>query len=324
MKVAVLGLGSAGARHARILLDLEHEVVAFDPGPVPTPEGVNRKDSLAEAIQCAESVVVTSPNSLHAAQAVAALEQGRHVLVEKPLAVTSADAELIVETAERAGAVCGVAMNLRFHPGILELKRLLDADLLGSVRFVQASFGYDLRLWRPESDYRSGYIARADLGGGIVLDAIHELDYLLWLLGPVDSVMAEVAHLSDLEVDVEDIALASVRFAGGPLAAIDLNFLEPVYRRTCLIVGAGAVVRWDWSTGTVALTPQGEEGSLHDASCNLADTYRSVLVDYVDAVETGREPRTPGRDGLSAVRLAEAIKSSAETGQRVSLIRRSS
>jgi predicted dehydrogenase len=165
MRVAVIGLGSAGARHARNLLDLGHEVVGFDPVASPPHEDVELSDTLEAAIGRADAVIVASPNSLHAEQALAALELRKPVLVEKPLAVTVVDAELITAAAERTGAVCGVAMNLRFHPGVVRLKRLVDEGALGDVRFAQVSFGYDLRRWHPESDYRLGYSARADLGG---------------------------------------------------------------------------------------------------------------------------------------------------------------
>jgi predicted dehydrogenase len=321
VKVAVLGLGSAGARHASNLLELGHEVVGFDPVAPPHDGRVERAGSLEAALDRADAVVVASPSSLHAEQALAVLEQGRHVLVEKPLAVNVADAERVVEAAGRAGTVCGVAMNLRFHPALVELRRLLADGALGSVRFVQASFGYDLRLWHPGSDYRTGYSARADLGGGIVLDAIHELDYLLWLFGPVESVVAEVAHISDLELDVEDVAVAALRFASGAVAAVDLNFFEPAYRRGCILVGSQAVARWDWSRATVTVSREGEDDGVVDVACDLADTYRAEIVDFLAAVAGGGEPRATVLDGLAAVRLAQALKSAADEGRRVVLQR---
>jgi predicted dehydrogenase len=319
MRVAVIGLGSAGARHARILLDLGHEVVGFDPIASPADADVELSDTLDAAIGRADAVVIASPNSLHAEQALAALEQRKPVLVEKPLAVTVADAERVTAAADRLRVVCGIAMNLRFHPGVLELKRLVEEGVLGDVRFVQASFGYDLRRWHPESDYRLGYSARADLGGGIVLDAIHELDYLLWLYGAVDSVSAEVSHVSDLEIDVEDIAVAVLRFASGAVGAVDLNFFEPAYRRGCIVVGSHAVARWDWRQETVALSRHGADDEIFDVRCDLAQTYRAELVDFVRSVDLAGEPAAPADAGLAAVRLADAFKSSARSGRRIRL-----
>ena len=157
-------------------------------------------------------MVVASPSSLHASQTLAALDRGRPVLVEKPMTTSVEDAETLVAAAESSGVTAAVAMNLRFHPAVVELKQLIDTGTLGRVCLVQASFGYDLRLWRPQDDYRRSYSARDELGGGIVFDAIHELDYLQWLLGPVASVTAQTGRVSDLELDVEDVAVAALRF----------------------------------------------------------------------------------------------------------------
>jgi predicted dehydrogenase len=316
VKVAVLGLGSAGTRHASLLLDLGHEVIGFDP-QVTAPEGVTSAGSVEDALAAAQAVIVATPSSLHADQAVAALERGNPTLVEKPLATTTADAGRVVDSAKRAGVTCGVAMNLRFHPAIIELKRLVDSGKLGAIRFAQASFGYDLRLWHPDVDYRHSYSARADLGGGIVLDAIHELDYLLWLLGPVSGVSAEVAHVSDLELDVEDVAVAVLRFASGAVGSIDLNFFEPAYRRSCILVGSSAVAQWDWHEATVSVNGGSGEVSTVDVSCDLVSTYRAELVDFLETVDHGGEPMTSVREALEAVRLAAAIKQAASSGTRV-------
>jgi predicted dehydrogenase len=316
VRVAVIGLGSAGSRHARNLIELGHEVIGFDPFSEP-PDGAARMPSAEAAIDAADAVVVASPSSLHAAQACAALVRRRPVLVEKPLATTVGDGERVVREAERAAAVAAVAMNLRFHPGLDKLKRLIDEGALGRVLLAQASFGYDLRLWRPQDDYRGSYSARADLGGGIVLDAIHELDYLLWLLGPIASVSAETGHVSDLELDVEDAAVAVLRFESGALATVDLNFFEPSYRRGCTLVGSQSVARWDWGEGTVTIRREGADDKTTDARCDVGDMYRAVLVDFLEAVLTGDLEGTPADQGLAALRVAAATKRSATTGHRI-------
>lgn len=319
MKFAVLGLGSAGRRHADGLLELGHEVVGFDPALSSSPDGLELAASQEAALDAAEAVVIASPNSLHADQTCMAIEAGRHVLVEKPLAVDPADARRVVELARGSELVCGVAMNLRFHTALTELKRLVDSGKLGEIYFARASFGYDLRQWHPDEDYRKGYSARADLGGGIVLDAIHELDYLLWLLGPARSVSGLTAQLSDLELsDVEDIALAQIRMASGALAAVDLNFFEPAYRRGCLVVGSTASAEWNWP-GAEIVTRSREGDSRLAVKCQLQDTYHAELVDFTAAIESDSQPKTDLAEGLAALELADAIKRSSDSGQLVEL-----
>jgi len=317
VKIAVLGLGSAGRRHALNALELGHDVLGFDPEAEDVP-GVSRVTSTDDAVAQADAVVIASPSSLHAEQALLALSSGRHALVEKPLAVTVQDAARVVEAAGDTKAICGVAMNLRFHRGVLALRELLVDRALGSPRFVRASFGYDLRLWRPETDYRKSYSARAALGGGILLDAVHELDYLLWLLGPVESVTAELDRVSELEIDVEDTALLALRFASGALGAVDLNYLEPAYRRSCTVVGSEAVASWDWNAATISVR-RGEGERELDVAGDIADTYRAVLEDFVAAANSERDPRTPVRDGLAALRVVDAARRSANRGHRVAV-----
>jgi predicted dehydrogenase len=319
VRVALLGLGSSGRRHAAALLELGHGAVGFDPNASSPPAGVSMVSSPEEAIASGDAVIVASPNAFHAEQACMALEKGRPVLIEKPLATTPTEGQEVGDLADRTGLVCGVAMNLRFHPGIRELKRLVDEGTLGRPRFASASFGYDLRLWRPGLDYRHSYSGRAELGGGIVLDAIHELDYLLWLLGPVKSVSAEVDRISDLEIDVEDIAVANLRFASGALGALDVNFLEPAYRRSCLLVGSEAVARWDWTDGSIVISREGYENRLVEVRGDVAETYRAELVDFLEAVENGGRPMTRADEGLAALQLAVAVKRSASEARTVSV-----
>jgi predicted dehydrogenase len=318
VRVAVLGLGSAGSRHAANLLALGHEVTGFDPSGRDTPASVTRAETGLDAIRWAEAVVVASPNALHAAQTLAVLEEGRHVLVEKPLATRVDDAVAIADASERSGLVCAVAMNLRFHAALETLRSLVAEGRLGALLLAEAVFGFDLRRWRPDSDYRESYSARADLGGGIVFDAVHELDYLLWLLGPVATVSAETDRLSQLEIDVEDVAVALLRFRSGALGTVSVNFFEPSYRRGCVLVGAEAVARWDWGEDSIEVS-DADGATVVAAAGDVPQTYVDVARDFAEAVQAGRAPRTTCREGLEAVRVADAVKRSAADGRRIVL-----
>lgn len=311
-------MGSAGTRHALLAAELGHEVMGFDPAG-PGPSVVPRAGSEQEAIDACDAVVIATPSALHADQAVRALEAGRHVLVEKPLATVVSDAQRVAQAAEQSGSVCAVAMNLRFHPGILALRRLLQEGRLGPPLLARASFGYDLRRWRPETDYRLSYSSRAELGGGIVLDAIHELDYLVWLLGPVSAVSGETAHLSSLDIDVEDVGVGTLRFASGALATVDLNFFEPSYRRGCVIVGEQAVALWNWNAATVTIrTSAGAQEDIQ-TPCELADMYRGVLRDFLEAAAGKAAVRTPALAGLEVLEVAVALKASSAEGRRIDM-----
>lgn len=318
MRIAVLGLGSAGRRHAANLRELGAEVVGWDPGVSDPPDGIDRAVGPEQALAAADAAVIASPSSLHAEQAGLAIAAGVPVLVEKPLATTTEAAERVAARASERGVACGVAMNLRFHPAIRRLKGIIEEGQIGKVVRANAWFGYDLRRWRPQSDYRDSYSARADLGGGIVLDAIHELDYLLWLLGPATAVTAATARVSDLEIDVEDTAVAVIKLVSGALATVDVNFVEPAYRRGCVLTGTEASAEWDWNAGSIAVIGAGERREI-DVSADVAATYRAEAEDFLGFARGDRQPAVPAEEGLEAVRLADAIKRAAGTGSRVEL-----
>jgi len=291
-------------------VELGHSVVAYDPEDYPLTAKIVAAASAAEAVAAADAAVIASPSASHADHAASVLAAGRPVLVEKPLATSVAEGHRLVELAHRRGAVAGVAMNLRFHPGVLLLKELLKEGRLGRPLLGKAWFGYDLRQWRPGSDYRRSYSARADLGGGILLDAVHELDYLTWLLGPVAELSARMEHVSNLETDVEDLVLAMLKFETGALGSVDLNFFEPAYRRGCLIAGADAAASWDWNLGTVTVRRAGLSDETIAVPGDVEATYRAELVDFLDAVEEDREPRASLEAGVAVLRVVEAIRES--------------
>ena len=320
MRIGVLGVGSAGGRLARLAGQLGHETIGFDPKPRAQVEGLRPATSPQEAIEAGDAVIVASPTALHAEQATEALRAGKPVFVEKPLAVSAREAEPVVALAEESKAVAAVGVNLRFHPAVEGLLELVQSGELGDVRLAKASFGYALPLWRPNRDYRETYSARRDQGGGVLLDAIHELDYLNLLLGLPSSVSALATRVSGLDIDVEDTVIAHLAYDNGAVATVDLNFFEPAYRRGCLLVGSDASAAWDWNEAKIRVRRAGRGDRVIDVSCDLLDTYRGELADFVRSIEEGTEPRGQVRSGLDALRVADAIRASSSSGNRQDIV----
>lgn len=318
MRVAVLGQGSIGRRHAGSLLALGHEVVAWDP-TAEIVAGVRRAQSAEEALSGAEAAIVASPSSAHAEQAALALEHGCHVLVEKPLALTVEHAAPLVEAADRGNLVLGVAMNLRFHPGVRAVRDAVESGAVGTPLVARAWFGSWLPGWRPGADYRASYSARHDLGGGVLLDAIHEIDYLTWVLGPVSEVSARLATVSDLEIDVEDVAQLQLAFASGAQGSVTLDYLDHSYDRGCRVVGSAGSVSWSWPERRVVLFREDGAAEVLDIESDAAPTYAAEMVAFIEAVEAGAPVSTSGEEGLHALAVVDAARRADTTGGRVSL-----
>jgi predicted dehydrogenase len=252
----VAGCGSIGKRHMKNLRALGvGEIIACDlradrRAEVKTEMGVETLASLDEAWgRQPDAVVIAAPTALHLPLALAAAERGVHLFIEKPLASAWNGVERLMELARQNKLVSLVGCNMRFHPGLMSVKRLLTERVIGRIIAARVEVGQYLPDWHPWEDYRQTYSARADLGGGVIFDAIHEIDYIRWLLGEIVGVFCVAGKLSGLEIDTEDTAALLLRFESGALGEVHLDYIQRTYSRTCQIIGEEGTIHWDYMAG---------------------------------------------------------------------------
>lgn len=306
--VLVLGAGSIGCRHARNLAAAGAAVALADPVAAPStdepPTGVSRIPWDDADPSRFAGVVVASPTVHHLAQAEAAAATGAHVLVEKPLATTTVLGSALQGVNDRVR----VGFNLRFHAPVRQLVDLVQAGDVGRVLSARLWFGYHLPSWRPGTDYRHTYSARADLGGGILLDAIHELDMAVWLLGPdltVDA--ARIARVGDLELDVEDTVRAVLRTADAAPVEIALDYLSRDYRRGIEVVGAHATVRLDWARGVLEVD-DGDRVRTTPADVSVDRSYEAEAEAFLAWLDGADDLPVDVETALASLRLADEIR----------------
>ncbi len=310
MRVLVVGPGSIGRRHLENLRALGCERAACRRDGAETAETVGRLGvpvfaSLEEAEAWApDAVVVATPTSGHVAAARWAVERGCHVLVEKPLSHTLNEVDELLAAAASAGVCLAVGYNLRFHPGLEAVKAAVDGGRIGRLFYVRAEAGQYLPDWHPEEDYRQGYAARAELGGGALLTLSHELDAVLWIAGDAVSSRAARARLSALELDVEDSAEVVCVHPGGAVSCVHVDFLDRSYNRRSRWVGEEATVEWTWTGGTVLMLGERRETLWHDPAYDHGETYLAELEDFLRCAETGELPRASGADGRRVLEVA--------------------
>ena len=214
MKFFIFGHGSIGSRHLKNLIALGHQEV-FD---------LNQAD-------CA---LICNPTALHLATAKKA--PGLPLFIEKPLSHN------LVDTEKLTGKIL-VGYCLRFDQSLKQFKQKLAGKKIKSVKIVCQSW---LPAWHPEKDYRQSYSAKKALGGGVLLDLSHEIDYALWFFGPVKNIKAKLQMAPELEIETEAIADLKLEFVSGVNAEIHLSYAGKKYERYCEVKTDSQTWRWNF------------------------------------------------------------------------------
>lgn len=281
-----------------------------------------------------EVVCICTPSGAHLEPAVAAARAGKHVVVEKPLEVTSERARAIIDATREAGVKLATIFMSRFSDSHRLLKRTIDAGELGRllqgdayVKWFRSQEYYD------SSDWRGTWAL--DGGGALMNQAIHQLDMLLWLVGPIAEVFAYADTLAHERLEVEDTLVAVFKYANGALGHLSAaTSLYPGQPKVLDIHGEHGTVRVkndglvQWELRGVTEEEQAEmierysvagSGASADPMAISFENHRRQLEDFLHAIETDSSPLVDGAEGLRSVEAAEAIYRSAKTGQPVSL-----
>lgn len=329
-----MGCGSIGKRHLGNLLRLGvKEILAFDVRPdrlraVHAQFGVESFDNLEEVWgRDPDVVLITAPTSRHVSLALQAAEHGCHLFIEKPLSDRIDDAlEDLLKIVRARHLVALVGCNMRFHPGLGKVKQLLDEGAIGRVVAARVEVGQYLPDWHLWEDYRSGYSARRELGGGIILDAIHELDYIRWMLGEIETVACFAGKLSRLEIDTEDTAAILLRFRSGAIGEVHLDYVQRAYSRTCQLIGEEGTVRWDYTSGEVRWyrASHGQwEVFANPAGWDPNEMYVEELRHFLRCLDGAEQPALDVVEARRVLEIALAAKASAgmePAGQTVAVL----
>ncbi len=325
----VIGCGSIGKRHIGNLIACQAgEVTAFDVrddrrAEVKSRFGIPVLGKLDEAWEAgADVALITVPTRLHVPVALEAAEHGCHLFVEKPLADGLEGVDRLLSAVREQNLITLVGCNLRFHPGLMRVKRLLDKGAIGRVVAARVEVGQYLPDWHPQEDYRQGYSARRDLGGGVILDAIHEIDYIRWLMGEVATVACFSGKLSRLEIDTEDTAAILLRFANGAIGEVHMDYVQRAYSRTCHLIGEEGTIFWDYCAGRVSCYSTASrqwqtfpEGDVNDPN----QMYVEEMRHFLRCLAREQEPAVDVFEGARVLQVALAAKESAASGRVVTL-----
>ena len=260
MKILLTGTGSIGKRHLANLQVLGYKDITIVNRSGKLPQGITGLavfTSLEQALQADhfDTAIVCTPTANHVTDILQLLRAGvQHIYAEKPISHNWQHIELLQHLVQQNSAHIFIGYDLHFDPGIQKLKEWLSAESIGRPVAIQATVGQYLPDWRPQEDYTKGTSARTVTGGGVLLDLVHEFDYVYRLMGPVRTIAAVYNHTGALQIETEDIADVLLQFESGATGSIHVDYLQPNLVRNCRITGTAGSIYWDMASQQLILT----------------------------------------------------------------------
>lgn len=340
----IIGCGMIANFHARAVGDLRGAKVVACYDAVPAAV-----DRFAASQRCrgyhdlkqmladpeVDIVTVGTPSGAHLEPAVAAARAGKHVIVEKPLEITLKRCDQIIRECEKSKVALSAIFPSRFHRSSLELKKAVDAGRFGRLTLGEAY----VKWYRTQAYYDSGAWRgtwELDGGGALMNQAIHSVDLLTWLMGPVAEITAHTGLLAHQRIAVEDTAVATLKFANGALGVIEASTAAfPGYLKRIEVHGSEGsaameeedVVAWDFAKkarADAAIHKQMSEristaGGASDPAAIGHHGHTEQFRDVLAAIREGRKPAVDGHEGRRSVEIILAIYKAAELGKAVKL-----
>ena len=339
---AIVGCGMIARFHARALAEIpQARVCALVSRSLTNAEKMAAElgitpalyTDLAAALTDAnvQAVIITTPSGAHREPAIQAAQAGKHVVVEKPLEISVARCDEIIAACDRAGVLLCTIFPSRFGDANQELKKAVTQGRFGRLTLGETT----VKWWRSQAYYDEGGwkgTQALDGGGALMNQAIHNVDLLQWLMGDVSQIMGFTATLAHERIEVEDTAVACLRFASGALGVIQATTsVYPGLPKTIALHGnRGSVVieqddllRWEFADALPeddALRARfaqksGASGGSSNPAAIGHEGHRRQLADFVQAISQGGKPAVDGREGRKSVAIIEAIYRSARSGR---------
>ena len=332
-RVLIVGYGSIGKRHARLVRDLfPYAKITILRHKVSKKIKYQYVDycvtNLIDAIKFKPQIaVIANPASLHMNIAYPLAKLGVHLLVEKPISNSTKDVLKLVSICKSKKSILMVGYNLRFLESLKKFREVLKKNIIGKILSIRSEVGSYLPSWRPDLDYKKSVSAIKELGGGVLLELSHDIDYLVWLFGNVKWVSSTIQRKSDLKIDTEDTAhitlcLSGVNKNSDIIANLNMDFYRHDATRFCKVIGKLGTLHWNAIDGTIKLFKKDAKQwkTIYKNEVHRDSTYISEWKHFINCIKNNKKPIVDGKDGLEVIKIIKAIKKSSKSSSIVSLI----
>ena len=320
MKILLIGVGSWGKNHLKALIDLVDELYVVDSDPnqltickelsIPQDRiSTNYQDFLDHV----NGVDVVTPADSHLKICKECFENGKDVFVEKPIALTSAEAKEMISQADNRGLVLQVGHLYRYHPASSKMKSFIEEERIGKLQYA---YGHFMGFKRPRTDV-----------GVTQTDAIHYFDLFNYLFGkPPQAVRAVVRHYLNLPLDDTSISILEY---GQKLVFVEAGYMPPENRRDISIIGDRGSLYCDFKKKSLSFydnrhEKRGErwvalEGGVNEISLGSEEPLKLELKSFLDSMKNRSKPLADGQAGYEALKIVEACYESSQSGRRIEI-----
>lgn len=321
-KVLIIGAGSMGLKHADVIKKLQpsSEIYLYK-----RAGSLRNLSNINGVFNCLDKCIELKPkHTIIACPAIHHLEYAKlflektstNVLIEKPLSISKKAYLSYSDTFLNSNSFIQVGYNLRFNESLIALKDLIDSERFGKPVFVDARVAQYLPDWRPKIDYKETVSAKAELGGGVLLELSHEIDYLRWIFGEFNWVSAWHGKLSNLEIDVEDASLITSQNINQDdhevMIRLSMDFINFRKTRSCSVYCSEALIEWDGILNQLRVFERGSNDWIYikKSSSDINQSYISQWRSFISQVNEGNNPKIGIEDGIRALEVIDAIKES--------------
>jgi predicted dehydrogenase len=259
--------------------------------------------------------IIANETSLHVTTAIKLANEGLDLFLEKPLSNSLQDVEKLRTIIKKKKLITQMGCNLRFHPCIKKIKSMIEQQKIGKIISAQVQTCSYLPDYHPWENYRRGYAARKDLGGGIILTQIHEIDYMYWLFQEVENVTSMSGKFSDLDVDVEDYAASLLKFRNKIIGELHMDYFQRPDFKSCQIRGTKGEIYWDSDNNCVNIYSMNKkrwktEMEVKNYQRNFS--YAEQLKHFLKCVKQRKETINDIEQGIDTLKIALAMKKSSK------------
>jgi predicted dehydrogenase len=325
-RIGIVGLGSIGLQHKHaisriapgvdIVVIRSREVSPLELRSKSSDVTYSLSDGIREGL---DGAIVSSPATAHLSQARELLEAGIGLLIEKPLSNDLNEARKFSDFAEKQNAVCLLGYIFRYSAAAKAFKGRLNKDSLGKILHIQAECGSYLPEWRSNTDYRATVSARSELGGGVLLELSHEIDYLNWFFGPFSRVIGCISHSGTLEVNTEDSVDVIIRTIDGLSINLHLDFNRRHKSRRCVVQTETGELSWSVNDGVVSWRPAHGIVEKENFDSNKERLLDNQITHFLNCLVGHDTPVANLRHGLEVLTIVDAIRESDKRRKWVNL-----